>query len=360
MYKQKFALVGHPPDIDLLRKYIDHLKPGNTFKNELLLKLFEWTPSYKIKEWQKYTLDNKNYVDGIMVMVPFLPEMKDIKLAEVTQKIEQAIAISKDNGCTIVSLGAFNSIILQGQEEAISKKYNIRLTSGNALTAAIIVKSIEELTQKFNINLKQTTMAIIGASGDIGSGVLSYFCDKVKKLNLTARNLDNLNKVVEQRKKYIKCEVAALTENIKAIRESKIIIFTSSAYNRLFSVDDFPPGTIICDASAPLNVAYKEEPRKDLFLYAGGIASLQKEIDVGFDIGLASTYSMYGCMTEGILLACKLDLPCSWGRGNITREKIGLFLNEIAKNSPISPALSVGSHIYTEEEFKEYKNILKN
>ena len=47
--KPKFALIAHPLDMPLFRAYINFLKPGKTFKDEILLKLFEWTPSYRAR-----------------------------------------------------------------------------------------------------------------------------------------------------------------------------------------------------------------------------------------------------------------------------------------------------------------------
>ena len=63
--------------MDQYRKYINYLKPGKTFKDKLLLKLFEWAPPYIVKKWNNISFEGKYFADGIFVMVPFLPEMKD-------------------------------------------------------------------------------------------------------------------------------------------------------------------------------------------------------------------------------------------------------------------------------------------
>ena len=110
----KFALIGHPPDMDLYRAYIKHLKPDKTYRDELLIKLFEWTPSYKVKDFPDISLDGEIFTDGIMIMVPFLPEMRDIKHKKVVEKIEQALSIASEERCTIAALGAFTSIVLPG------------------------------------------------------------------------------------------------------------------------------------------------------------------------------------------------------------------------------------------------------
>lgn len=352
--KGKFALIGHPPDIGLFRKYIRYLKPEKTFRDELILKLFEWTPAYKISEWNDISLDGETFTDGIMIMVPFLPEMKEIKLKEVITKVENAIASAAAEGCNVAALGAFTSIVLQGKEDYISKKHNIKITSGNTFTAALIIKSIEDITERFGVNLKDQTIAIIGASGDIGSGCLVYFGDKVKKMMLTARGVPMLEKIVENNKNFINCEITISDNNKKAIDNSNIVIFVTSSYESLVSIDDFMPGTIVCDASAPLNVKAEGKYRNDIFLYHGGIAALPFKFETGLDIGLASPENLYGCLTEGILIAHDENLPSSWGRGNITSDKIKIYMNKLTGDSSLRAVYTVGNKEYTNEELNNY------
>jgi fatty aldehyde-generating acyl-ACP reductase len=352
--KNKFALIAHPPELALYRKYIRFLKPEKSFRDELILKLFEWTPSYTVRRWKNFTLDGGRFADGVMIMVPFLPEMRDIKLARVVEKIEQALRIARDEGCTVAALGAFTSIVLQGREEEIGEKYGIRLTSGNTFTAALIVRSIEELARRFNRPLENETLALVGASGDIGTGCLVYFGSRVKKLVLTARGLTRLEQVLASRKKAVPCEVEVTSDNRRAIEKARFCVFATSSYGRLFHVNDFEPGSVVCDASAPLNVAFDPRPRRDVFLYHGGVAALPRALSPGFDIGVASSRMMYGCMMEGVLHAFAPDLPRSWGRGNITRAAIERYLGLLDDGPGVSPGYSVGGHRYTRRELERY------
>ena len=340
--RPKFALIGHPVDLPLFKSYINFLKPGKMFRDELILKLFEWTPAYKANDWDNVSLDGKIFGDGILVMVPFLPEMRDIKLAAVIKKVEDAISIAAAEGCRVAALGAFTSIVLQGKEEELSKKYNITLTSGNTTTAALIVRSIEDLVQRFDRSLANETIAIIGASGDIGTGVSLWFAQKAKKLILTARNNDILQQTALKNRENYPCEISLTSDNTVAMKASSIVIFVTSAYTTLCSDTDFNAGTIVCDASAPLNVKINGTPRTDITLYHGGIAKLPCQLDPGFNIGLAAPDHMYGCMTEGMLMAFNHNLPPSHGRGNITILKIKKYIDEIERYA-IRPAYSSGT-----------------
>jgi len=347
--------------MDIYRGYIKYLKPDKDYNDKLLLKLFEWTPSYKITEWKDLTFDGKEYFDAYFIMVPFLPEMKDISLKKVIEKIDDALSISVQCGCKVAALGAFTSIVLQGKEEDYAKKHEIKITSGNALTAAGIIRSVEKCARDFGVDLSDSTIGIIGASGDIGSSCATYFGNKVKKMILTAKSKNSLEIFYENKKDFLQCEIELSTNNAFAVKNSNIIIFVTSSYVPMFNQDDFLGGTIVCDASAPQNVYTKMPLRKDVFIYHGGILSLPFKLDPGFDIGLASPYSFYGCQIEGILLLLDDSLPFSWGRGNISIDKLELYLKKIETISNLGICFSIGKHEYTNEEINKYKeNIYKN
>jgi fatty aldehyde-generating acyl-ACP reductase len=337
--RSKFALIGHPADLPLFRAYINYLKPGKTFRDELILKLFEWTPPYKARSWNDVSLDGKTFCDGILVMVPFLPEMRDISLKTVIGKVDAAVAIAAAEGCCVAALGAFTSIVVQGKEAEIGRRHGITLTSGNTTTAALIVRSLHDLASRFHRPLSGETAAIIGASGDIGLGVTLWLGTRVKKLVLTARNGAMLNQMVTRYRQDLSCEIETTVDNACAIKQAGIAVFVTSAYRPLVKQEEFNPATIVCDASAPLNVSVSGEPRSDLFLYHGGIARLPCRLDPGFDIGLAAPDHLYGCMTEGMLMAFNPQLPPSLGRGNITADKIQRFIEELSRYS-ITPAYS--------------------
>jgi predicted amino acid dehydrogenase len=363
-YKGKLGFISHPADFEYFKNYINFLKPGKEFNDQLILKLFEWAPSYKINDFKNLSFADNDYkkadfIDCAAIIVPFIPEMRDLKLKLIKNKIEQALEIAAASSCTVISLGAFTSILMQGKEQELEEKYRFRITSGNTFTAALIIKSIENLCERFSIPLGEVTLGIVGASGDIGSGCLLHFGSKVKKLVLTARGLDSLEAIIARHKAEIKCEYILSTDNSSILKEPGIIIFATSAYKPFFYVDEFSKGTIVCDASAPLNVFVAGTPHSDVLLYHGGICQVPFEIDFGFDYGLPGASYLYGCMAEGLLHAFFNDLPHSWGRGEITQEKLGSYFKLLEGIPSLKIAYTVGNHIYTKEELDNYKERIK-
>ena len=247
-------------------------------------------------------ISGRKGIDASLIMVPFLPEMRDISHKRVIEKIDAALGIASQAGCSVAAMGGFTSIVLQGQEGDFARRHGLRITSGNSLTAAIILKSVQSLARTFAIDLAQTSIAIIGASGDIGSACMGYLCTRVKRLYVTGRSLPSLEEAVMRHRSYRSSDIVVTSDNREAIDNSRICIFVTSSYEHLFTSRDFKPGTVVCDASAPLNVKVEGPLRDDVFIYHGGIASIPFPINIGFDIGLPSPRTFYGCQLEGILL----------------------------------------------------------
>jgi fatty aldehyde-generating acyl-ACP reductase len=353
---EKTAFIVHPPDLELFRSFVRFLKPDKSYRNEFLIKLFEWTPSFKVKDFSRLGLGGIESVDATLIMVPFLPEMRDISIRRVVGKIDAALGIAAEAGCTIAALGGFTSIVLQGQEGDFSRRHGLRITSGNTLTAAIILRSVEEVARAFDFDLAETSVAIIGASGDIGSACMGYLRTRVKRIYATGRSLPSLMEAIGRHGAGadVSGRIVATTDNREAVDNSRLCIFVTSSYEHLFTTRDFKPGTVVCDASAPLNVKLDGPPREDVFVYHGGIASIPFPIDAGFDIGLPSPNTFYGCQLEGLLLGLHPDLPCSWGRGNISQEKLSAFIGRFDTHPAMRIAFSNGNSIYSKEQMDVY------
>ncbi|MBD3321054.1 MAG: hypothetical protein GF350_08180 [Chitinivibrionales bacterium] len=352
--KGSFAIVGYPPDLPLFRSYIKQLRPDKEYRDGLLLKLFEWAPSYKLHEWSKISFDGKSYADGMIVMVPFLPEMKDITMKRVAEKVEYAVALAAEKGCTVVSLGAFTSMLLQGLEQDLAAKYGVTITSGTYCTLALIIRSIEQVAARFGIQLDTSTLAIVGSSGHIGAGCTSYFGDKAGKLVLCGNNKNRIYEMVDTYREFITCPVEIGDTGGGALSHANITVFVTSTYTNLFMLSDFPSTTIVVDVSGLPQDPGQERVKSDAFIYRGGIARTPFALDIGFDIGLPSAFTMYGCQAEGIMLACDPELPVSWGTQDISLHKLTMYLDKLEDTPGFGPGYALGDRVLTEEELSGY------
>lgn len=358
---EKVGFVLHPTDLEMYQQNMLNMKPHKQYNDKLVLKLLEWSPSFRYKTFENVSYETSKTVPAALYLVPFLPQMRDIDMKKVTEKVIEAIRLAQQDGCTVVALGGFTSIVLQGQEDDLSRNFNIRITSGNTATATVIIRSLFELHNKFGLLPGKSKVAIIGASGDIGTGLFQYLGEHVDSLFLNARGKQVLENIVNKYRSFLDCDITVTDTIEEAVLNANVVIFVTSSNVPVFNLKDFKPGTIVCDASAPQNVNIPDNAlRDDVFIYHGGIAQLPYEVDFGFNIGLAEKSHMHGCQFEGILNALKPDLPSSIGRGNINPRKINRFMNLFDELQIIRPVYTIGSYTYSDKDLSQYTEYFKN
>ena len=199
-----FGLIGHLTSLDHARAvardlgYPEYADQGLDF----------WCSAPpQIVDTIKVTSATGQQIEGRYVESCFLPEMlaaRRIKAA--TRKIINAMAHAQKHGVDITALGGFSSIIFENFNlHQIQRVRNIKLdfqrfTTGNTHTAYIICRQLEAAADKININLSDATVAVCGATGDIGSAVCRWLTEKtdIKNWILLERNQERINLLQEE------------------------------------------------------------------------------------------------------------------------------------------------------------------
>lgn len=136
-------------------------------------------------------------IEGQYVESCFLPEMlANRRIKAATRKILNAMAHAQKHGINITALGGFSSIIFENFNlEQFRQVRNIKLeferfTTGNTHTAYIICRQVEQASKQLGIELSNATVAVCGATGDIGSAICRWLDARtdIKELLLIARN----------------------------------------------------------------------------------------------------------------------------------------------------------------------------
>ncbi len=268
-------------------------------------------------------------IEGRYVESCFLPEMlaaRRIKAA--TRKILNAMAHAQKHGINITALGGFSSIIFENFNlEQFRQVRNIKLeferfTTGNTHTAYIICRQIEQASKQVGIELSKATVAVCGATGDIGSAICRWLDTKtdVKELLLIARNQERLQELQAQlgRGKIMDLEAA--------LPEADIVVWVASMAKGV----EIEPAVLkqpclLIDGGYPKNLATKIQ-RPGLYVLNGGIVEHSLDIDwkimsiVNMDV---PGRQLFACFAESMLLEFeKLYTNFSWGRNQITVEKM--------------------------------------
>ncbi len=271
-------------------------------------------------------------IEGRYVESCFLPEMLATrKIKAATRKILNAMAHAQKHGIDITALGGFSSIIFENFKlEQFPQVRNIQLeferfTTGNTHTAYIICQQVEQASKQLGIELSKATVAVCGATGDIGSAVCRWLDTKtdVKDLLLIARNQERLQELQAElgRGKILGLE--------QALPLADIIVWVASMPK---GVDIDPQllkqPCLLIDGGYPKNLATKVQ-YPGVHVLNGGIVEHSLDIDwkimqiVNMDV---PARQLFACFAESMLLEFeKLYTNFSWGRNQITVDKMDLI-----------------------------------
>jgi fatty aldehyde-generating acyl-ACP reductase len=268
-------------------------------------------------------------IQGKYVESCFLPEMlsqKRIKTA--IRKILNAMACAQKNNIEITALGGFSSIIFENfnlkqnkQVRGVELDFS-HFTTGNTHTAYIICRQVEAASRAIGIDLDRATVAICGATGDIGSGVCRWLDRKtnVQELLLIARNQERLQNLQNElgRGKILSLE--------EALPLADIVVWVASM-PRGIDIGEIPLKNpcLLIDGGYPKNLDTKIQ-QPGVSVLKGGIVEHSLDIDwkimeiVEMD---SPDRQLFACFAEGMLLEFeKWHTNFSWGRNQITVEKM--------------------------------------
>lgn len=268
-------------------------------------------------------------IEGQYVESCFLPEMlaaRRIKTA--TRKIINAMAHAQKHGINITALGGFSSIIFENFNlEQIKQVRNVlldfqRFTTGNTHTAYIICRQIEQAAPRLGIDLAKATVAVCGATGDIGSGICRWLNTRtdVADLLLIARNQERLQALQDE---LGRGKIMDLPE---ALPQADIIVWVASMPRGVeIAPTSLKETCLLIDGGYPKNLATKIQ-HPGIHVLNGGIVEHSLDIEwkimsiVNMDV---PARQLFACFAESMLLEFeKWHTNFSWGRNRITVEKM--------------------------------------
>jgi predicted amino acid dehydrogenase/ribosome-associated toxin RatA of RatAB toxin-antitoxin module len=319
-----FGIIGHLYSLHHLEKCLKMLNPEFKMPSqEFLGHLFHLTPSFKLPDITGFKSKTGQTVNGCLVVATFIPEMIEQDIWSVFSKVVKACKIAEKAGVGIVTLGGFTSIVAERMGQEVANEVDVAVTTGNTFTAAMAIDGVLKAADLLNLNRTTLKVAIIGGTGDIGSACARDLTEKVKQITITGRTKANLIKINKELTRMRQAKIIVTTDNQAAVRDADIVIACASASAAILNISWFKPGSIICDVGYPKNVSYMPTERQDILIFSGGLAKTPTPLELPIDLGLPAKDVIYGCFAEGIILALeKCYENFSYGRGNITREKI--------------------------------------
>ena len=225
-----------------------------------------------------------------------------------------------------MSLGGFSSILIEGNFDQLPERHDTVFTTGNTLTVGFIVQGIKKMCELEGRNLRRSTLLIVGATGDVGSGCARCLAPLVKQVLLSARNAERLGRLAKELQAAgVQVEIATDTQRYSA--EAGVVICAASLASPSFLLGRVAPDAIICDAGYPKNLSPNAQMH-GAKIFFGGLGQVTGALKFAPDFhGILNRHPfpdvIHGCLLEGMALALEGRFePFSQGRGFITEARV--------------------------------------
>lgn len=293
--KGEFAFVVHPRDLsDTKRKY-----PFARYLPKAVIEVwsrYQW-PTVASRIEGLVTRSGRK-VNGWVVICPMTTKLM-IKNRNVARKrVLQTVRLAEKLGAKIVGLGAFTSIVTRDGRTLIGKT-RVGITSGNAYSAAVAIENLERLMSLTGRELRESTLAVVGGAGSVGSACSKILAKKAKKLIIVDKNKRELKDLMD----YINIDgVVKGRTDVASIKEADGIIVVTNAPGAIVRASHLKRGAVVVDAAQPKNVSRHIPDQRDDVIVVESAIVRSNGIECNFDFGLNYGEAL-GCLAEVILLA---------------------------------------------------------
>ena len=215
-----FAFIIHPlnPKRDVSRKY-----PAlGKLPAWLIEFLSVFYPPVFISEIEGVqSAENGRFLKGWFVACPLTPTMMlRLPTRLVYRKIVQTGKLAEKLGARLLGLGAFTSVVGDGGV-TIAQQLNIPVTTGDSYTVAQAVRAIRQAAVLLNKPLPQATIAIVGATGAIGSICAQLLAPESGRMILIGRRSQKLQEVAAAVRQQ-GCPKINITNNMDSLAKAQI------------------------------------------------------------------------------------------------------------------------------------------
>ena len=342
-----FGLIGHSTSFDDAKRKAmelgyDHIAEGD-------LDVWCSAPPQLVEHVEVVCPEGKS-IEGAYIDSCFVPEMLS-RFKTARRKVLNAMELAQKKGINITALGGFTSIIFENfnllQHQHIRNtmlEWN-RFTTGNTHTAWVICRQLEINAPSIGIDLKKAKVAVVGATGDIGSAICRWLSARtgVGELLLVARQQQPL---LELKSSLGGGRILGLEE---ALPEADAVIWVASMPKTLeIDSSKLKSPCLMIDGGYPKNLGTKLSG-SGVHILKGGIVEFFT--DIGWNMMQLAEMDipkrqMFACFAEAMLLEfenCHTNF--SWGRNNITLEKMD-FIGKASERHGFS-AVGLKSNIQT-------------
>jgi fatty aldehyde-generating acyl-ACP reductase len=302
MTEDTFAFIIHPVTIkkDVARKFPLAAKIFSEGQINFLSRFFP--PIYISEITGVKSVATGKELHGWLLACPFTPPtMMSVSVETAYDKIVACGKMAEKLGAKMLGLGAYTSVVGDGGK-TIADRLDIAVTNGDSYTVTMAVDALREAARVMDINMREATVAVVGATGTIGSTCAQLLAGESAKLTLVGRRLEALESVRET------CEgrgaVVVTSTSMDDIYDADLVLTVTSALHSVIEPRHLKPGTVVCDVARPRDVSWRvAQERDDVLVIEGGMVEVPgDEADFHFNFGFPPKKA-FACMAETMALA---------------------------------------------------------
>jgi acetylornithine/succinyldiaminopimelate/putrescine aminotransferase/predicted amino acid dehydrogenase len=224
--------------------------------------------------------------------------------AELRGLIQRAVDLAAREGCSVVGLGGYCSILTRNGRWLAPR--GTVLTTGNGYTVGAGFLALRAAAGSLGIDPAESRAVVVGALGNIGSVFSELLAREVRSLVLVGRDSrePDLRTAVERLRSLPGRAVIRFETSTSACRDADLVVAASNASGVLISPDDLGDHpTVMVDLAVPPDVDRSViAGRANLHLVRGG--GVRTPADPGWWVpGIALEPGiMFACMAETALM----------------------------------------------------------
>jgi predicted amino acid dehydrogenase len=242
----------------------------------------------------------RGWVIAITLTADQMLENRELAL----KRIIQAAVLARKSGAKIIGLGALTSSLTKGGLDLVGKA-NINVTTGHAYTAYTVTQNLFTLADYFGVDRKVVTLAIVGATGSVGStsaqlAVRAGFTN-ILLIDLE-RKKDKFPELVKEMKSLNGNAHIEISYQAGDVKKADFIITATNAVEAVVRSEYLKPGAVVIDDAQPSDVEPAALKREDVLVVEAGVVHTPGVLS-HFNFGLKDKYDNYCCMSEVLILA---------------------------------------------------------
>jgi predicted amino acid dehydrogenase len=295
----KFAFIIHPIDLEDITKRI---KPLRLFPGAMAEGIIRYLPVFKASEITGVRSPSAE-TEGWFIACPLTSrQMLGLPIDYVTRRIIEAGKLAERLGAEVVGLGAMTSVVGDAGI-TIANNLDIAVTSGNSYTVFTALEGACRAAEFMGINLGRAEVAVVGATGSIGSVCARILAPRAGGLILVARERHRLERVAHQILNDTGV-VPRLTTDIRdALKGADVVVTVTAAVDTVIEPSYLKTGAVVCDVARPRDVSRRvAQVRPDVLVIEGGVVEVPGDVKFHYDFGFPPK-TAYACMAETMILA---------------------------------------------------------